>query len=47
MERNVEESFNELYTDVLFDCPSNFEINCNDLENDTLPEDSYLYLYLY
>ncbi|XP_072760300.1 uncharacterized protein [Anoplolepis gracilipes] len=40
-ERNGEESFNELYADVLYDCPSDFEINCSDLENDTLSEDSY------
>lgn len=26
--------------DVLSDFPSDFEINCSDLESDTLPEDS-------
>lgn len=26
--------------DVLSDCPSDFELNCSDLENDTVSEDS-------
>ncbi|XP_014483588.1 PREDICTED: piggyBac transposable element-derived protein 2-like [Dinoponera quadriceps] len=40
MERNGEKSFNELYADALSDCPSDFEINCSDSENDALSEDS-------
>ena len=33
-ERIGEELFNELYADTLSDCPSDFEINCNDSESD-------------
>ena len=41
-ERNGEEFFNEgLYADALSDCPSDFEINSSDSENDNLSEDGY------
>lgn len=36
MDRDGEEFFNELYADALSDCPSDFEIYCSDLENDSL-----------
>ena len=36
-----EELFNELCADALSDCPSDFEIYCNDTEIDSLSKDSY------
>lgn len=40
-EREGEKVFNELCAYDLSDCPSDFEINCSDLESNSLSEDSY------
>ncbi|CAD1472053.1 unnamed protein product, partial [Heterotrigona itama] len=43
-DRDGEEFFNELYANVLSDCPSDFEIYCSDVEIDSLSQQNQIYL---